>query len=61
MTKRAREMTDSGISRIMLRGNERKSILASDEEKQFFLDCIRRKQYEAKYPSSSTGALLNRS
>ena len=39
MTRRAREMTESGIYHIMLRGNEKKSILAIDEEKQFFLDC----------------------
>lgn len=33
MTRRAREMTESGIYHIMLRGNEKKSILAIDEEK----------------------------
>jgi len=49
VTRRAREMTESGIYHIILRGNEKKSILAIDEEKQFFLDCIRRKQKETNF------------
>ena len=42
-------MAESGIYHIMLRGNERKSILASEGEKQFFLDCIRGKQKETNF------------
>ena len=49
MTRQAREIADSGVYHIMLRGNERKNIFQEDEDKQWFLDGIAAKQMEMRF------------
>lgn len=49
MTRHPRELSNTGIYHIMLRGNERKNIFLDDEDKQHFIEGIEIKQKEMAF------------
>lgn len=49
MPRCERKLSKSGVYHIMLRGNERKDIFKSDEQKRYFNDCMILKQQEMRF------------
>ncbi|MEQ8175210.1 MAG: transposase [Syntrophomonadaceae bacterium] len=49
MPRHSRELSDTGVYHIMLRGNERKNIFQDDEDKLRFLEGIEAKHKEAEF------------
>ncbi|HWP96048.1 MAG TPA: transposase [Syntrophomonadaceae bacterium] len=49
MTRQARELSNTGIYHIIIRGNERKNVFQDSEDKQRFLDGIEAKKKDSSF------------